>query len=102
MPRRKAAYEGSWSHVFKIRFVGLDVHADTIAVAVAEPDEEVPPLGIIPNRLESVRKLVAKLGPAKQLKAEEFTSENAEMLAAVDFDPEADPGSVDLDHRSWW
>ena len=62
----------------------MDVHADTIAVAVAEPDGEVPPLGIIPNRLESVRKLVAKLGPAKQLKAEEFTSENAEMLAAVD------------------
>lgn len=53
----------------KIRFVGLDVHADTIAVAVAEPDGEVRPLGIIPNRLESIRKLVAKLGPVKQLKA---------------------------------
>ena len=25
----------------KIRFVGLDVHADTVAVAVAEPDGEV-------------------------------------------------------------
>jgi len=25
----------------KIRFVGLDVHADTIAVAVAEPGAEV-------------------------------------------------------------
>jgi transposase len=53
----------------KIRFVGLDVHADTIAVAVAEPDGEVRPLGVIPNRLESIRKLVAKLGPPKQLKA---------------------------------
>jgi transposase len=53
----------------KIRFVGLDVHADTIAAAVAEPDGEVRPLGIIPNRLESVRKLVAKLGPAQQMKA---------------------------------
>ncbi len=53
----------------KIRFVGLDVHADTIAVAVAEPDGEVRALGIIPNRLESIRKLVTKLGPAKQLKA---------------------------------
>jgi len=52
----------------KIRFVGLDVHADTIAVAVAEPDGEVRPLGIIPNRLESIRKLVAKLGPTQQLK----------------------------------
>jgi transposase len=53
----------------KIRFVGLDVHADTIAVAVAEPDGEIRSLGIIPNRLESVRKMVAKLGPVNQLKA---------------------------------
>ena len=53
----------------KVRFVGLDVHADTIAVAVAEPDGEVRSLGTIPNRLESVRKLMVKLGPAKELKA---------------------------------
>src|SRR5579862_5916498 len=53
----------------KIRFIGLDVHADTIAVAVAEPCGEVRSLGIIPNRLESVRKMVAKLGPVDQLKA---------------------------------
>jgi transposase len=53
----------------KIRFVGLDVHADTIAVAVAEPDGEVRSLGVIPNRLESIRKTVAKLGSVKQLKA---------------------------------
>lgn len=53
----------------KIRFVGLDVHADTITVAVAEPDGEVGSLGAIPNRLESIRKLVAKLGPVKSLKA---------------------------------
>lgn len=53
----------------KIRFVGLDVHADTIAVAVAEPDGEVRSLGMIPNRIESIRKLVGRLGPAKQLKA---------------------------------
>jgi transposase len=52
----------------KIRFVGLDVHAETIAVAVAEPDGEVRALGMIPNRLESIRKLVAKLAPAQQLK----------------------------------
>src|SRR5712664_3141728 len=52
----------------RLRFLGLDVHADTIAVAVAEPEGEVRWLGIIPNRVESVRKLVAKLGPAKQLK----------------------------------
>ena len=47
----------------KIRFVGLDVHAETIAVAVAEPDGEVHSLGIIPNRLESIRKMIHKLGP---------------------------------------
>ena len=53
----------------KVRFLGLDVHADTIAAAVAEPDGEVRPLGIIPNRLESIRKLVTKLGPVQQVKA---------------------------------
>jgi transposase len=53
----------------KIRFVGLDVHADSIAVAVAEPDGEVRPLGIIANRLESLRKLVKKLQPASGLRA---------------------------------
>jgi hypothetical protein len=53
----------------KVRFIGLDVHADTIAASVAEPDGEVRPLGIIPNRLESIRKLVAKVGPVNQLKA---------------------------------
>ena len=52
----------------KLLFVGLDVHADTIAVAVAEKDGEVRSHGVIPNRLESIRKLVAKLGPAKHLR----------------------------------
>jgi transposase len=52
----------------KIRFVGLDVHAETIAVAVAEPGGEVRSLGVIPNRLESVRKLIGKLGPIGTLK----------------------------------
>src|SRR3984885_1011331 len=51
----------------KVRFLGLDVHAETIAVAMAEPDGEVRSLGIIPNREASVRKLVKKLGPAEQL-----------------------------------
>ena len=41
----------------KVRFIGLDVHADTIAVAVAEPGGDVRSLGVIPNRAESVRKL---------------------------------------------
>jgi transposase len=52
----------------KIRFVGLDVHADTIAVAVAEEAGEVRSLGSIPNRLESVRKMIGKLAPVGTLK----------------------------------
>jgi transposase len=31
----------------RIKFVGLDVHAETIAVAVAEQDGEVRTLGVI-------------------------------------------------------
>ena len=53
----------------KVRFLGLDVHAETIAVAVAEPDGEVRSLGTIANREESIRKLVNKLGPVEQLRA---------------------------------
>jgi len=52
-----------------IRYVGLDVHAETIAVAVAEPGGEIRDLGIIPNRPEAVRKLAAKLGPSTQIRA---------------------------------
>ncbi len=52
----------------KVRFIGLDVHADTIAVAVAEPSGDVRSLGTIPNRAESIRKLVKKLRSAGQLR----------------------------------
>ena len=53
----------------KVRFLGLDVHADTIAVAIAEPDGEVRSLGTIANRAESIRKMVKKLGTVDQLRA---------------------------------
>src|ERR1035437_5160808 len=53
----------------KARFLGLDVHAETIVVAVAEPDGEVRSLGTIANLAESIRKLVRKLGPVEHLKA---------------------------------
>ena len=52
----------------KILYVGMDVHAETIAVAVAEQDGEVRSHGVIPNRVESIRKLIGKLGPAKRLR----------------------------------
>ncbi len=53
----------------KVRFLGLDVHAETIAVAVAEADGEVRSLGTVANRAESIRKLVKKLGAVEQLRA---------------------------------
>lgn len=51
------------------RFIGLDVHADSIAVAVAEPSGEVRQVGVIPNDPEAVRKLIRKLGPPDTLRA---------------------------------
>ena len=53
----------------KVRFLGLDVHAQTIAVAIAEPDGEVRSLGTIANRAESIRKMIKKLGSVEQLRA---------------------------------
>src|SRR5882762_7678977 len=52
-----------------LRYLGLDVHADTIAVAVAEPSGEVRSLGVIPNRPEAVAKLIWKLGSREHLRA---------------------------------
>ncbi len=45
----------------KVRFLGLDVHAQTIAVAIAEPAGDVRSLETIANRAESIRKLIKKL-----------------------------------------
>jgi hypothetical protein len=53
----------------KLRFLGMDVHAETIAAAVAEPDGELRSLGTIPNRMESIRKLIKKLGTRPQASA---------------------------------
>jgi transposase len=53
----------------KLRFLGMDVHAETIAVALAEPNGEVRSLGTIANREDSIRKFIRKLGPAEELRA---------------------------------
>src|ERR1700731_2221635 len=52
----------------RIKFVGLDVHAETISVAVAERGGEIRSLGVIANREDSIRKLVRKLGPVEELR----------------------------------
>jgi len=50
------------------RFVGLDVHAATIAVAVAEASGEVRSVGTIPNEPEAIGKLMKRLGPAEAMR----------------------------------
>jgi transposase len=52
----------------KLRYVGLDVHVDSIAVAVADDGGDAHSLGAIPNTPEAVRKLVARLGPKDRLR----------------------------------
>jgi transposase len=52
----------------KLRYVGLDVHVDSITVAVADEGSEARSLGTIPNTAEAVRKLIARLGPSDRLR----------------------------------
>ena len=45
-------------------YVGLDVHKDTISVAVASPGREDPVFrGVIRNSRTSVRRLIGRLSP---------------------------------------
>jgi transposase len=53
----------------KVRFLGMDVHAETIVMAIAERDGSVRNLGAIANRAESIRKMVKNLGTVEQLRA---------------------------------
>src|SRR5256885_1434531 len=64
---RRATCERSRSMSTNLRYLGLDVHAETIAAAVAEPSSEVRSLGAIPNRPETVAKLIRKLGSREHL-----------------------------------
>ncbi len=49
-------------------FVGLDVHAETIAVAVVQGRDVVRSLGIVPNTPEAIRRVLGTLGPKKDLR----------------------------------
>jgi transposase len=49
-----------------VRFVGLDVHADSIAIAVAEPGRSEPGvLGVIPNDIALLLKKLRRIGRVK-------------------------------------
>jgi len=50
------------------RFVGLDVHAETIAIAVADRGRAKPiTFGVIPNKWPAVEKALRKLGGSKRI-----------------------------------
>lgn len=53
-----------------VRFVGLDVHKETITIAVAEVDSSIPPapLATIPNDTAILLKRLRKLGPVSSLR----------------------------------
>ena len=50
------------------RYVGLDVHAENIAAALAHGRGQVRSLGWFPNRPESVRKFLEQLGDLRSVK----------------------------------
>lgn len=51
-----------------MRYVGMDVHAETIAIAMVEEDGTERDVGAIPNRPEAIRKCVKRLGPPDELR----------------------------------
>jgi transposase len=56
------------SHPNTLRFVGLDVHKDTIAIAVADQGRaEAKVLATIPHDFASLSKALARLGPPETL-----------------------------------
>src|SRR5262245_36750583 len=55
----------------RTRYLGLDVHAQSIAVAIAEGgrNREVRSLGVIPNTPRAIRRLISKLSGPEGLRA---------------------------------
>ena len=57
------------SEATTIRFVGLDVHRDSIAIAVAVVDgKPAESLGAVPNDIPGLIKRLLRLGPAESLR----------------------------------
>ena len=53
----------------KLRFVGLDVHKDSVAIAVAEADGSQPEvLATVPNEAKVVLKQLKKLGSVAKIR----------------------------------
>jgi transposase len=56
------------SHANRIRYVGLDVHKDTIAIAVADQGRtDARVLATIPHDFTSLSKALGRLGPSASL-----------------------------------
>ena len=51
-----------------IKFVGLDVHAATVAIAVAETGGEVRSVGVVAHEVSSIRRVLGKIGKKEQLR----------------------------------
>jgi hypothetical protein len=67
--RKGAAVTKHTTEACSIKYVGLDVHKETIAVAVADSGTAEPRvLGIIPNDTDALRALVKKLGRPSDLR----------------------------------
>jgi len=49
------------------RYIGLDVHRATIAVAFADPDQTAVSYGTIPNTPEAIHKVIDKLGGPERI-----------------------------------
>jgi hypothetical protein len=62
-----------------IKFVGLDVHAATVVIAVAEMGGEVRSLGTVAHEIGAIRRVLGKLGKKEQLRGKTSRSLPAEM-----------------------
>jgi len=51
-----------------MRYVGMDVHAESIAIAVVDEGGMERDVGVIPNRPEAIRKCLKKLGRTEELR----------------------------------